>query len=157
VSARQPAVAPVLVSSETSLAILGLSKKRFLRLVRRLKLPHAKIDRCCIVARLDVVLDALGLSDAPAAPPSAAKPLHGVTEDEAIRRALEAHPRRDALASLGGLGAAKPPASRVARPELAGCRPPKRRPLEEPSAPLAPLRSRDANVPAAGGAGGRDG
>ena len=69
--AQAPAGATVLVSQATSLALLSLSRKRFIVLVRDRGIRHT-VDRRLIIARLDDVLAALGLADAAQATPAPA-------------------------------------------------------------------------------------
>ena len=59
---RHTSVSPVSVSQLTSLAVLGIDRERYLRLVRR----HPEIARACgklRVARVDAVLRALEVED----------------------------------------------------------------------------------------------
>jgi hypothetical protein len=61
---------PLLVNQRTALAVLGLTRRAFLALVKSHSIPH-RVFRRLTLCRLDDVLRALGLAPAaaPAAPP----------------------------------------------------------------------------------------
>jgi hypothetical protein len=59
---------PILVSQKTSAATLGLPPKTFLRIVRERGIRHSVVHRLVLV-RLDDLLQALGLTEAPTAAP----------------------------------------------------------------------------------------
>lgn len=70
---------PVLVSQATS-HLVGLTRRGFLRLVHEKGLRHAKVGRLLVV-RLDHVLAALGLADAPVAAPEPARTSADIVRD----------------------------------------------------------------------------